>query len=91
MLKEELREEILREMCGADGVKASLIRHTLVLSEAVMVVPFPDNFKMLNIAPYDKKGDLVMHVEVFYAWMDFKRVSELARCRVFPLTLLGLA
>lgn len=40
-----------------------------------MATPFPDNFKMLSIAPYNGKGDLVVHVKVFRAWMDFEKVS----------------
>lgn len=39
--------------------------HTFVFSEAIMVAPFPNNFKMLSITPYNGKGDLATHVEVF--------------------------
>lgn len=52
-----------------------------------MVMSFVDNFKMLNIMPYNGKGDLAAHIEVFRSWMDFKRVLKLARCQAFPLTL----
>lgn len=63
----------------------------MIFSEAVMTALFPDNFKMPNIASYDDKGDPATHVEVFCSWLDFERVSELAKCQAFPLTLLGLA
>lgn len=36
-----------------------------MFSEVTMATPFLDNFKMSSIIPYDSKGDLVIHVEVF--------------------------
>lgn len=48
-------------------------RHMFVFSEVVMVIPFPDNFKMPTIALNNGKRDLIAHVEVFYASMDFDR------------------
>lgn len=71
--------------------KAESTCHTFVFSEVVMIAPFLDNFKMPSIAPYDSKGDLIAYVVVFFFWMDFERVSELARCWAFPLTLTELA
>lgn len=65
--------------------------HTFIFSEVEMVAPFPDNFKMLSIAFYDGKEDPTMHVKVFYAVMDFKKVSKHTWRRAFPLTLLALA
>lgn len=56
-----------------------------------MTAPFLDNFKMSSITPYDGKGDLTAHVEVFHFWMDFDKVSELAKCQAFTLTLLRIA
>lgn len=67
-------------MHSADALKALLTRHSSVFSEVVMATPFLENFKMLSITPYDGKGDPVAHVEVFHSWIDFERVSELARC-----------
>lgn len=55
-----------------------------------MVVPFPYNFKMLNITSYDDKSYPDAHVEVFHSWIDFKRVLKLASCQAFSLTLLKL-
>lgn len=79
-LKEELREKFLKEMRGLDVTKAPTLCHSSVFSEALMATLFPDNFKMPNTMPYDGKGDLVVYVEVFYVWMDFERILELARC-----------
>lgn len=67
-------------MHGTKATQVQPTRHTLVFNEAVMVAPFFDNFKMPNIASYNGKGDPATHVEVFRSWMDFERVSELARC-----------
>lgn len=71
-------------MYNVDALKALSTRHISMFSEAIMAAPFPDNFKMLSITPYDGKGDLATYVEVF------ERVSELAKCQAFPLTLLVL-
>lgn len=62
-----------------------------IFSKAIIVITFPDNFKMPSIAFYDGKEDPVMHVEVFHALMDCEKVAKLSRCRAFPLTLLRLA
>lgn len=62
-----------------------------MFSEAVMVALFFNNFRGPNITLYDSRGDPVTHVEVFHSWIDFERFSELARSRVFLLTLLRLA
>lgn len=78
-------------MYGADALQAQPTHHTSVFSEAVMIVPVSNNFKMLNIPLYSGRGDLTAHVDVFHMWMDLKRVSELARCWVFPLPLTRLA
>lgn len=72
-------------------MKVQALCHSFVFCEIVMVALFLDNFKMLSITPYDGKGYLVVHVEFFWAKMDFERVSKLVRCRAFPVTLLGLA
>lgn len=79
-MKQELKEEILREMRGADALQVQPTHHTLVFSEMVMAAPFPNNFKMPSIPPYNDRGDPTSHVEVFRIWMDFKRVLELDRC-----------
>lgn len=63
-------------MYRVDAVKVQATRHTSVFNDVVMVAPFPDNFKMLNITFYDGKCDLATHVEVFRSWMNFERVSE---------------
>ena len=56
-----------------------------------MVAPLPKTFKMPNLVIYDGKGDPNNHIDIFKSWMDFEQVSELARCRAFPLTLAGPA
>lgn len=86
-LKWELREEILWGMHAAEAIQAQPTRHILVFNETVMTAPFPNDFKMPNITPYNGKGDLAVYIEVFHSWMNFERVAELARCRAFPLTL----
>lgn len=78
-------------MCSADASKAQSIRNTSVFNEALMTAPFPDNFKMPSITPYDDKGDLFAYMEIFCSWIDFERVSGLARCQAFTLTLSRLA
>lgn len=71
-------------------MKALATCHTFVFNKARMTALFLNNFKMPNIALYDRKQDLAVHVEVFLAYMDFERVSKLTRCWAFLLTLLGL-
>lgn len=88
-LKQELKEELLKEMCSVKAMQVQPTHYTTVFSEAVMVALFPKNFKMPNIPPYNGRGDCTAHVEVFRSWMDFERVSELARCLAFLLTLMG--
>ena len=56
-----------------------------------MSSPLPKTFKMPNLVIYDGKGDPSEHLDVFRSWMDFEQVSSLARCRAFPLTLVGPA
>lgn len=63
----------------------------LIFSEVEMIAPFPNNFKMLIIALYDRKEDPAAHIEALCVGIDFKRVSKLARCQAFPLTLSRLA
>lgn len=48
-----------------DAIKALMSCYTSIFSEAVMVALFLDNFKMPNIALYDRKGDPVVHMKVF--------------------------
>lgn len=45
-LKQELREELLREMRNVEALKAQSTHHTSVFSEVIMAAPFPNNFKM---------------------------------------------
>lgn len=49
-------------MHSAEALKVHLTCHTLMFSEAVMPTPFPDNFRMPNIALYDSKGHPAAHV-----------------------------
>ena len=46
---------------------------------------------MPNIPSYEGKGDPHEHVALFRAWMDVENVTPLAMCKVFPLTLSGVA
>lgn len=67
-------------MHDADAMQAQPTHHTSMFSEVVMATPFPNNFKMLNMPPYNGRGDPTTHVEVFRSWMDFKRASDQVRC-----------
>lgn len=75
-LKQELREELLREIYGAKAMKAPTTHHTSIFSESVMVAPFTDNFKILSITLYDEKGDPTANVEVFSFWMNFECLRD---------------
>lgn len=68
-----------------------LTHHSSMFYEVVMTMLFLDNFKMTRITLYDGNGDPAAHVEFFCSWMDFKKVSKLVKCQVFPLTLSELA
>lgn len=78
-------------MHSVNVLKALSTCHIFVFSEAIMVTPFSDNFKMPSITLYDGKRDLAIYVEVFCSWMDFEKVSKLTKHQAFPLTLSGLA
>lgn len=78
-------------MRGAEAILGQLTHHTIVFNEAVMATPFPRNFKMPGIPLYSGREDPAAYVEVIHSWMDFERLSELARYRALPLTLSGLA
>ena len=92
-IKEEMKRDILhqviKEVCGKEGEGSR--RTSCPFSDEIMAAPFPSDFKMPNIATYDGRGDPINHVDGFKTWMNFVGVSELARCRAFPLTLSGPA
>lgn len=48
-LKQEFGEELLKEMYSANAMQAQPTHHTSVFNEAMIVVLFPNNFKMPNI------------------------------------------
>lgn len=75
-------------MRGAKAMKVSAPCQVLVFSEAVLAMSFTNNFKMLRLTQYEEKGNLVA---LMFLCLDGLQVLELIRCRVFPLTLLGLA
>ena len=47
----------------------------------------PSKFKMPTLPNFDGYGDPVSHVNKFEIQMDIQKVSEDARCRIFPATL----
>lgn len=65
-LKDELKEDLLREMWVVDIARIDAPCHTPTFNKALLATLFPDNFKMPSLPPYDEKGNLVAHVEVFY-------------------------
>lgn len=67
-------------MHDADALEAPSTRQTSVFSKVVIVALFSNNFKMLSFTSYNGKGDPITYVKVFHSWMDFKKVSMLARC-----------
>ena len=88
-VKNEILDQLRREIKGK-GVESSR-RFESPYSEEIMHAPLPKTFKMPNLVVYDGKGDPNNHIDIFKSWMDFEQVSELARCRAFPLTLAGPA
>ncbi|KAF3448986.1 hypothetical protein FNV43_RR09710 [Rhamnella rubrinervis] len=89
LMKEELMQEILSDLLKevqGEG-RGDRRRATCPFSEEIMAAPFPPEFKMPNIPSYNGHEDPVNHVDSFKTWMDFMGVTELARCRAFPLTL----
>ena len=88
-VKNEILEQLRQEIKGK-GVESPR-RFESPYSKEILVAPLPKTFKMPNLVIYDGKGDPNNHIDIFKSWMDFEQVSELARCRAFPLTLAGPA
>lgn len=51
----------------------------------------PRKFKMPVLTSYTGKEDLVSHINKFEIQIDIQKVSEDARCRIFPTTLSNAA
>ena len=51
----------------------------------------PNKFKMPTLLNFDRYGDPVSHVNKFEIQMDIQKVSEDARCRIFPATFFDAA
>ena len=51
----------------------------------------PSKFKMPTLPNFDGYGDPVSHVNKFEIQMDIQKVSEDARCRIFPATFFDAA
>ena len=57
----------------------------------IVDAPLPQGFKMPTIVPYDGSSDPADHLSKFNRLMSVHRVSEDAKCHVFPITLTGAA
>ena len=53
----------------------------------IVEAPLPQGFKMPTIVPYDGSTDPTDHLSKFNMCMLVHRVSEDAKCHVFPITL----
>ena len=59
---------------------------SLSLNE-IINAPLPYNFKMPDIPAYEGLIDPKDHLDAFNDYIDLSRVSSLARCRCFAVTL----
>ena len=85
----ELRQEVYNQQRGTQLPHPDV--NTSPFVDAILSTTFPTTFKMPNISLYDGNGDPKEHIALFRAWMDFENVTPLAMCKVFPLTLSGVA
>ena len=56
-------------------------------NKEIREAPLPEGFKLLNIKVYKGKVDLQDHLDHFNDLMELHMVSDLAKCRVFVVTL----
>ena len=80
-----------KELDKLTGDKPSFIdqetRKGTPFSPRVAATEIPNKFKMPVLPNYTEKEDPVSHVNKFKIQMDIQKVSEDARCRIFPATL----
>ena len=55
--------------------------------QRIAVAEAPSKFKMPTLPNFDGYGDPISHVNKFEIQMDIQKVSEDARCQIFPATL----
>jgi hypothetical protein len=63
----------------------------LLFTERVKAYPIPDKFKMPRIEKYGGSGDPQAHLEAFREHIILHGTTNEIACRVFPLTLKGVA
>ncbi|XP_059441976.1 uncharacterized protein LOC132174319 [Corylus avellana] len=78
---------------GGDQTNAGeLMENTsLPFTPRVMNFPLPDKFKMPRVNLYDGTGDPTEHMEGLRAHFILHGTPDAISCRVFPLTLAGVA
>ena len=84
-------DNLKKKLVKLTSRKPSLIdqerRKGTPFSPRVAAAEIPSKFKMPVLPNYTGKEDLVSHVNKFEIQMDIQKVSEEARCRIFPSTL----
>ena len=84
-------DNLKKELEKLTGDKPSFIdqerRKGTPFSPRVTAAEIPSKFKMPVLPNYTGKEDQVSHVNKFEIQMDIQKVSEDARCRIFPATL----
>jgi hypothetical protein len=72
-------------------VEKLLSNTNLPFTNRVMSFPFPDKFKVPRIGSYEGRGNPTTHIKGFRAHPFLHGIPDETGCRVFPLTLKGVA
>ncbi|XP_059431626.1 uncharacterized protein LOC132165149 [Corylus avellana] len=87
-------EELTRKLAIKEdkSTAAELMDNTdLHFTNRVLGFPLPVNFKMPRVDKYDGNGDPAEHMESIRTHFSFHRTPDEIACRIFPLTLAGVA
>ena len=76
---EEQDDELVAAACG------------LPFNREIRESPLLEGFKLLNIKAYEGKADPHDHLDHFSDLMELHMVSDLAKCKVFVVTLINIA
>ncbi|XP_042942838.1 uncharacterized protein LOC122277020 [Carya illinoinensis] len=92
-LKELARkyEEMAKKIEGFSSVESLLHQIDLPYNTRIMVMPVSPKFKVPQVVMYDGSKDLVDHLENFKGHITPHGFPGEIACRVFPLTLKGIA
>lgn len=88
-LQREILGQVHREGVDVHPKRPMPIQYATLFNDEIMATPFLQNFKMPNLVVYNGNGNPKAHVDMFNTWMNFEGTSEIARCKTFPLTLMG--